>query len=262
MHLSHTNNGECRFTMTNIKSNIRASFQLAKTVLAGLFVMVAAMSTAHSELVIQEKDPSASIINQFNTLKNADAKSPQLHQFVADLNQRLALNQNDSLAWEVLAQIYYNHGYHSYAVYAASEAIDRGQNTDKLKKILLNSSAMVSQSQLQSGYLTDEVDAEFLKEYQYALSKIYGDIHGFNYDESLPKPPSPVVKPRRAKTTSRSKIQYRSSAKKQTIPTKRKVAVKRPPRQTPKTKPVNKPTKPLSPRNSNAKSADPFSILR
>jgi len=262
MHLSHTNNGECQLTMTSINSNLRASFQLPKTLLVGFVVMVAAMSTAHSELVIQEKDPGSSIINQFNILKNADEKSPQLHQLVADLNQRLALNQNDTLAWEILAQIYYNHGYHSYAVYAASEAIDRGQSTDKLNKILLDSSAMVSQSQLQSDYLTDEVDATFLKEYQYALSKIYGDIYGFNYDESLPKLPAPVVKPRRAKTTSRPKVQHRSSVKKQTTSTKRKAAVKRPQRQTLKTKPVNKTAKPSSPRNSNAKSADPFSILR
>lgn len=262
MHLFHTNNGECRLTMTNIRSNIRAHFQLPKTLLAGLFVMVSAMSTAHSELVIQEKDPSASIVNQFAALKNTDAKSPQLRQFVTELNNRLSLNPNDSLAWEILAQIYYDNGYHAYAVYASSEAIDQGRSTDKLKKILLNSSAVVSQSQLQSDYLTDEVDAAFLKEYQYALSKIYGDIYGFNYDESLPKPPSPVVKPRRTKTTSRPKVQYRSSVKKQASPTKRRAAVKRPPRQILKTKPVNKPAKPSSPRNSNAKSADPFSILR
>ena len=262
MYLSHINNGEHRLTMTHIKSSIRVSFTLPKAFLAGLFIMGSAMTTAHSELVIQEKDPGSSIINQFATLKNADAKSPQLHQLIADLNQRLARNPNDSLAWEILAQIYYNNGYHAYAVYAASEAIDLGQSTAKLKKILLNSSAIVSQSQLQSDYLTDEVDAAFLKEYQYALSKIYGDIYGFNYDESLPKPPAPVVKARRPKKASKPRSQSRASVKKPSTPIKRKPAVKQPSRQAPKAKPVQRPAKPSSPRNSNTKSTDPFSILR
>ncbi len=262
MYLSHTNNGEHRLTMTSIRSNIRVSFTLSKAFLAGLFIMGSAMTTAHSELVIQEKDPGSSIINQFAALKNADAKSPQLHQLVADLNQRVSRNPNDSLAWEILAQIYSNNGYHAYAVYAASEAIDLGQSTAKLKKILLNSSAIVSQSQLQSDYLTDEVDAAFLKEYQYALSKIYGDIYGFNYDESLPKPPAPVVKPRRPNKISKSRSQSRASVKKPATSIKRKSAVKQPSRQAPKVKPVNKPTKPSSSRNSNTKSTDPFSILR
>lgn len=262
MHLSHTNNGEHRLTMTSIRSNIRVIFKLPKTLLIGLFIIGTAMSAAHSELVIQEKDPDSSIINQFTALKNTDAKSPQLRQFITDLNQRLSLNPNDALAWEVLAQIYYDNSYYDYAAYAASEAIDRGQSTDKLKKILLNSSAVVSQSQLQSDYLTDEVDTAFLKEYQYALSKISGDIYGFNYDESLPKLSSPIAKLRRTKTVSKSKAQRRTAAKKQSTSTKRRVSVKRPPRQAPKAKPVHKSAQPSSPRNSNAKSADPFSILR
>lgn len=262
MCLLHTNNGEHRLTMTSIKSSIKASFKLPKALLAGLFIMGSVMSTAHSELVIQEKDPDSSIINQFAALKNADTQSPQLQQLIVELNQRLASNPKDSLAWEILAQIYSDHGYHAYAVYAASEAIDLGQSTSKLKKILLNSSAIVSQSQLRSDYLTDEVDAAFLKEYQYALSKIYGDIYGFNYDESLPKPPAPVVKPRSAKTKSKSKAQRRTFVKKQTTPTRRKAVAKQPPRPAPKAKPVRQPTKPSSPRNNNGKSTDPFSILR
>ena len=140
---------------------------------------------------------------------------------------------------------------------AASEAIDLGQSTAKLKKILLNSSAIVSQSQLQSDYLTDEVDAAFLKEYQYALSKIYGDIYVFNYDESLPKPPAPVVKPRSGKSGTKSKPQPQVSVKKASKSMK-KPAVKKPPRP-PKVKPV---TKPSPTKKSNAKSTDPFSILR
>ena len=258
MYLSHTNNGEHRLTMTSIRSNIRVSFTLSKAFLAGLFIMGSAMTTAHSELVIQEKDPGSSIINQFSALKNADAKSPQLHQLITDLNQRVSRNPNDSLAWEILAQIYSNNGYHAYAVYAASEAIDLGQSTAKLKKILLNSSAIVSQSQLQSDYLTDEVDAAFLKEYQYALSKIYGDIYGFNYDESLPKPPAPFVKPRSGRSGTKSKPQPQVSVKKASKPIKKKPAVKKPPRP-PKVKPV---TKPSPTKKSNAESTDPFSILR
>lgn len=244
--------------MIRIKSNIKVSFKLPKAIVAGIVIIGSAMSTAHSELVIQEKDPSASITNQFAALKNTDMKSPQLHQLMTELNQRLARNPKDSLAWEILAQIYFDHGYYAYAVYAASEAIDLGQSTAKLKKILLNSSAVVSQNQLQSDYLTDEVDAAFLKEYQHALSKIYGDIYEFNYDESLPKPPPPIVKPKRAKP----KAQYRAPAKRQTKPAKRKAAVKQAPRPAPKAKPVYKPAKQSSPRNNNGKSADPFSILR
>lgn len=257
MYLSHINNGEHRLTMTHIKSSIRVSFKLPKAFLAGLVIMGSAMTTAHSELVVQEKDPGSSIINQFETLKNSDATSPQLHQLITDLNQRLSRNPDDSLAWEILAQIYYNNGYHAYAVYAASEAIDLGQSTAKLKKILLNSSAIVSQSQLQSDYLTDEVDAAFLKEYQYALSKIYGDIHGFNYDESLPKPP-PAIRSKSTKAKNRLKTQRRASAKKTSAPIKRKAAVQKPPRP-PRVKPV---TKPSPTKKSNAKSSDPFSILR
>lgn len=245
--------------MISIKSNIKVNFKLSKAIMAGVFIIGSAMSAARGELVIQEKDPSASIINQFDALKKSDAKSPQLQQFVTELTQRLARNPSDSLTWEILAQIYYDNGYHEYAVYAASEAMDLGQSTAKLKKILLNSSAALSQSQLQSDYLTDEVDAAFLKEYQYALSKVYGDLYGFNYDESLPKPP--VVRPRATtRAISKSKAQPRAAVRKQVTPTKK--AVKQPPRQTPKAKPINKPAQPSSPRTSNAKSTDPFSILR
>lgn len=249
--------------MISIKSNIKVSFKLSKAIMMGAFIIGSAMSTAHSELVIQEKDPSAntsnSATNQFTALKNADLRSLQLHQFVAELNQKLTRDPKDALAWEQLAQIYYDHGYHSYAVYAASEAIELGQINSKIKKILLNSSAFVSQKQLQSGYLTNEADPAFLKEYQYALSKIYGDIYGFNYDESLPQP---VIKPRRAKP----KASYRPPVKRQAQPsksttTKRQTAAKPSPRPVPRAKPVQKPA-PSSPKNSNSKSADPFSILR
>lgn len=251
--------------MTSIKSSIKnrfkaSSFKSPKACLVGVLMMGATMNAAHSELVIQEKDPASSVINQFAALKNADAKSPQLHQLIADLNQRLSRNPKDSLAWEILAQIYYNNGYHAYAVYAASEATNLGQSTTKLKNILLNSSAIVSQSQLQSGYLTDEVDDKFINEYQHALSKVYGEIYKFNYDESLPKP-SPVIRAKSTKTKSRSKTQRRASTKKPSASIKRKQPVKQPTRP-PKVKPVKKPAKPAPTQKSNAKSTDPFSILR
>ena len=244
--------------MISIKSNIKVNFKLTKTLTAAALIIGLAMNTAHSELVIQEKDPSASIINQFDTLKNSDAKSPQLHQFVKELNQRVTRNPSDSLAWEILAQIYYEHDYHAYALYAASEAMNLGQSTANLKKILLNSSAVVSQNQLRSDYLTDEVDEMFLKEYQYALSKIYGDVYGFNYDESLPKSLAPIVKPKKAKVKNKSRSRSRTVAKRQAKPVKQKAAIKRPSRQVPKAKPANQ----SSPKSSNAKSTDPFSILR
>ncbi|MBH0065064.1 tetratricopeptide repeat protein [Psychrobacter sp. SZ93C1] len=233
--------------MTSIQRSINVSFKLPKALLAGLFIMGSAMSAAHSELVIQEKDPGSSIVNQFATLKNADAKSPQLHQLIANLNQRLAVNPNDSLAWEVLAQIYYNNGYHDYAVYAASEAIDQGKSTAELKNILLNSSAIIAQKQLQSGYLNN-VDAAFKKEYQHALSKIAGDIYGFNYDESLPKPP---------KVVRRSVPKKTSSTKKTAAPIKKKTVVK--PKRT-YVKPVIQ--KPTPTRSNTPVSTDPFDILR
>lgn len=234
--------------MTSIQRSINVSFKLPKALLAGLFVMGSAMSAAHSELVIQEKDPGSSIINQFATLKNANAESPQLHQLIADLNQRLAVNPNDALAWDILAQIYYKNGYHNYAVYAASEAIERGQSTAELKNILFNSSAIVAQKQLQSGYL-DDVDAASKKEYQHALSKIAGDVYGFNYDESLPKPPKVIRHKNVPKKTIRTK--------RPTTPVKKKTVTK--PKRT-YVKPVIQ--QPAPPRSNTPVSTDPFSILR
>ncbi|MGO2340713.1 MAG: hypothetical protein ACTH5M_08980 [Psychrobacter sp.] len=179
--------------MISIQHNIKANLKLPKALLAGLFVMGSAMSAAHSELVIQEKNPGSSIVNQFATLKDANAQSPELHQLIADLNQRLAVNPSDTLAWDILAQIYYNNGYHDYAIYAASEAIDRGKSTATLKSILLNSSIIVAQKQLQTGYLNN-VDVASKIEYQHTLSKVAGNVYGFNYDESLPKPPPKPIR--------------------------------------------------------------------
>lgn len=244
--------------------SINQSIKRSRATLVALLIVGLTVSTAHSELIIQEKDPDSSITNQYAALKNADVQSPQLHQLIEDLNQRLSLNPNDSLAWEILSEIYYNHGYHAYALYAASEAVSSGQSTEKLKKILLNSSAIVSKSQLQSDYLTDDLETDFLEEYQYALSKIYGEVYGFNYDESLPKPVAFVVKPRAAKAKSKTRAQSRPSTQKKTqvALSKRKAIVKQNTQPVPKSKPVKQLVKQSSPKSSNAKSTDPFSILR
>lgn len=238
---------------------MRDKSRFSQTVLLGLLTVGLTMGTAHSELSIQEKEPQSSMVNRYVALKNADAKSTELHQLIADLNQRVSINPSDGLAWELLAQIYYNNGYYAYAVYAASEAIDLGYKTDKTQKILLNSSAKVSENQLKADYLTEEVDADFIQEYQRALSKIYGEVHGFNYDESLPKPPAPVVRSRAAKSNTTSRAPRRAPVKKNTraTPVKRKVV----PKPVPKAAPVRKPRQ-SSPRNNSSKPSDPFSILR
>lgn len=244
---------------------IRKIRKATKATAAGLLIMFSAIGSAHSELSIQEKAPEASVINRYAALKNADARSTQLHQLIAELNQRVSSNPNDALAWELLAQIYYNNRYHAYAVYAASEAIDRGYSTTKLNKILLNSSAIISQSQLQADYLTEDVDAEFLKEYQHALSRIYGEIYGFNYDESLPKPPAPVVRPKAAKAKSSIKAHRSAPAKKKAqTASKTKVVVQQKSRPAPKATPVKKSASPAPAKSSGLSTADtdPFKILR
>ncbi|WP_435950801.1 hypothetical protein [Psychrobacter sp. DM8] len=249
----------------NNKITITAGAKYYKAVVTSIAIMGSAISVAHSETLGQQLDPQLNVINQYERLKNTDARSAELHQLVATLNQRLDSNPSDSLAWELLAQIYYNNGYYAYAVYAASEAIDQGYRSDKLQKILLNSSAIVSQNQLQQDYLTDELDDRFLNEYQSALSRIYGSVYGFNYDESLPKPPAPVVKPKAVKA--KVKVPRRATKKKAQIVSKKKAApkkktvVKTKPRVVPKKAPVKKIVKP-APKKSNPRSTDPFSILR
>lgn len=238
-----------------------------KTALAGLAVIVTLAGSAHAELIIQEKDPSASIINRYEVLKDADYTSLELHQLVDDLNQRVANNPKDTLAWEILAQIYYSNGYDLYALYAASEAIDQGYSTNTLEKILLDSSMAVSQSQLQSGYLGEEVDQSFVTEYQYALSKIYGEVYDFNYDESLPKPPPPVLRKRTSPTRAHKapRRATRPAIKtpvRVTPPRTRRVE---PPK--PRARPVRRPTPARQPTRRAppkpvARPNDPFGILR
>lgn len=250
----------------NVQSNKKyhwsamSDFKISKAAFAGLIIMCSAMGTAHGELSIQEKEPEASIINRYATLKNADASSSQLHKLIAELNQKVSRDPNDSLAWELLAQIYYNNGYHAYAVYAASEATEQGYSTPKLKKILLNSSAIISKSQLQADYLTDDVDEAFLKEYQFALSRIYGQVYDFNYDESLPKPAAPILKPK-ARVSSKPSRSVPANKKVSATPKKRAV-VQPKSRPVPTATPVKKPASPSPAKNSRSTTTDPFKILR
>ena len=251
-----------RFEMSNSKKNVRI-----KALAIGLVLFGFTLSPAHSELSIQEKEPESSVVNQYSILKNSDESSADLHQLVDDLNQRVAANPEDSLAWELLAQIYYNNGYYANAVYAASEATDQGYSTDKLKKILLHSSAMIAEEQLEQNYLTSDVDDEFLKSYQMTLSKIYGEIYVFNYDESLPKPPAPVVKRRSVKANNNVNNQRRNTNIKKVKPVvpKKTIVKQKPkvvPKPAPKSKPVPSSVKPTPVRNSTPKPKDPFSILR
>jgi len=246
---------------------------LVKAAVTGMLIMLGALSCAHAELTIQEKDPGASITNRYALLLDADPTSVELHQLVADLNQRVTNNPKDALAWEILAQIYDHNGYELYALYAASEAIEQGSSTSKLEKILLDNSASVAEQQLRSGYLSPDVDAEFFQEYQFAISKMYGDVYGFNYDESLPKPPvvRARVKKRAVKRRNTSSSRRSSTRKPRTVrttaatprrrtPAKPRARVK-PPVVRPKSqarRPVAKPA--ASQRRSS--SGDPFKILR
>lgn len=236
--------------------------KVTKSAIAGFIIMYSAMSVAHSELSIQEREPESSITNRYAALKNADEKSVALHQLIAELNQRVTVNPADSLAWELLAQIYYSNGYHANAVYAASEAVEKGYSTPTLKKVLLNSSAMVAQNQLKGHYLSTDVDEDFIKEYQNALSKIYGSIYDFNYDESLPKPPAPIVRPKARQMKSTSNSRHRAPIPKKVKTTAKKKTVVQKPRVAPKVLPAKQPIKSLPSNSGKSSTADPFKILR
>ena len=231
--------------------------RVSKTVLTGVLIASIAVSTAQAELSIQEKNPQDSVINQYASIKNKDTSSLELRNLAIALNQRVANNPKDSSAWEVLAQIYYSNNYHVYAVYAASEAIDLGNSNAELQKILLNSSAMVAKRQLQANYLADDIDEAFVTEYQHALSKIYGEVHGFNYDESLPKPPVVRVKPR-ASTPSRPRRNTTTPSRSAATPSTRRAAT--PARAKPV--PVKRTASPAPAVNKSASSTDPFANLR
>lgn len=236
---------------------------LVKNIVVTAAISYTTMGVAHSELLIQERNPESSIINQYTNLKNANAGSVQLHQLVAQLNQRVTTNPNDVLAWELLAQIYYDNGYHDYAVYTASEAIDLGTSTAPMKKIILESSAAVSKNQLAANLsMTSKADNEFKEKYRSALSKIYGEVHGFNYDESLPKPivvPSRnrAVNVRSSRNSSSRAVAAKPTPKpRQSTPPKARAVTK------PKPAPVAVKTPVSKPATRKSSSSDPFSILR
>lgn len=231
-----------------------------KSMLAGALTLYLSMSTVHAELSIQEKDPESSLINAYNQIKDADYESAALHHFVNELTQRVDAHPEDFLAWELLAKIYDQHGDETYAVYAASEAINLGHSSEALQQILLSDSIGVAQDQLQSSYLVGITDTAFLKQYQSALSKIYGDVYGFNYDESLPKR---TVRAYRVKTPKYSAKPKASSRSSRAAATKRanKAAMRR--RAAAKSKSTYKqaaPVKKSQPTSSGV--SDPFVILR
>lgn len=231
--------------------------KFGRALMIGCVTTVVTVGCTHSKLSKQEKDPQNSVAIQYDSSKSVDSKPSDLHQLVAQLNQRVSVDPNDALAWELLAQTYYNNGYHAYAVYAASEAIESGYSSAKIKKILLNSSAIVSKSQLEADYLAGETNEAFLAEYQLALSKIYGEVHGFNYDESLPKP---IVRARPAKAAPKS--YNRPATVKKSAPIKVKKSAPKKPKAA-KPKPAKKATPKAAPKpKSSSSSKDPFSILR
>ncbi len=236
--------------------------KVTKSAIAGFIIVCSTMSAAHSELSIQEREPESSIANQYAALKEADETSEPLHQLIAELNRRVTVNPTDSLAWELLAQIYYNNGYHANAVYAASEAVEKGYSTPTLKRILLNSSAIVAQNQLKEHYLATDVNEDFIKEYQNALSKIYGSIYNFNYDESLPKPPAPIVRPKARQMKNTSSSRYRAPVPKKVKTTAKKKTVVQKPRVAPKVPPAKQPIKSLPSNRGKSSTTDPFKILR
>lgn len=244
---------------------------MVKAAVTGVLVMFGALSCAHAELIIQEKNPETSISNRYALLLDANPTSAELHQLVTDLNQRVTNNPKDTLAWEILAKIYDHNGYELYAIYAASEAMEQGYSTTRLQKILLDNSTSIAEQQLRSGYLSAGVDADFFTEYQLAISQIYGDVYSFNYDESLPKPPVIRTRVNNRPLNQRNAVnsRYSSTRKPRTVQTHAATTRKRKPtkpRATPpvlKSKPqARKPVVKPAFNQRNSSSGDPFKILR
>lgn len=226
--------------------NIRA----AKAIITGLVIMGAGFSVAHGD----DTSSTSSIMKQYEAIKSSEKRQPsQLYTLVEALNQTITANPKDRFAWEALAKIYYDNGYYTYALYSVSEATKLGESTASLQKILLDSSVQVVSSQLEAGYLNGSSD-KFVNEYKMTLSQIYGNVHGFNYDESLP---TPVV--RTKKLTNTKPARARSAQKKER--TRKKNAA---PRRITKTViPKQKvPTKRTPVKPSSSAPTDPFGILR
>lgn len=200
-------------------------------------------------------DVQETSVNEAETaIVETEALKPKdVEQLVTQLNDYVLTHPEDRRVWETLAQTYYQYGYSEDAVYAAGEAAVLGSEEPYIKQILLLDSVALAKSQIQEGYsigLTDS-DAAFLKEYQHALSKTYGDIYGFNYDESLPK--KRIVRKKYSQPR-------RTTSKKVTRPTPRKATrttVKRPAKQVtaPRRATRSAPRVSSSPR-------DPFDVVR
>lgn len=242
-----------------MNKHVKKWFQLSTDkVPTGLLVisigMLSSIGVAHAELSITEKDPESSIVNQYEQYKTSDLDDLSVSSFVDQLNQRVEQNPNDSLAWEMLAKVYYDYGDIDYAVYAASEAIDSGAADNALYSILLTGSTFIAVDQLESGYAQAIDDEAFIEQYQAALSKVYGTIHGFNYNEALPKPVVRSTPARAAKKYTPKKRVTRNKRAAVKPKPKRNVAPKK------TSRPVSKP-KPQAPRKTTP-SGDPFKILR
>lgn len=193
-----------------VATGLRAVF--ASTVLMGL-----TLTAVHAE---DGADQAAVLTEKYNALEGADYESEALHELVDELNYRVHEHPEDFKAWEMLAKIYDYYGDYDYAIYAASEAVKLGHRTDTLQRVLLSSSVSMARDQLQSGYQEGIDDKLFLQNYQAALSSIYGEVHTFNYDESLPK----KVRTYRPKRQSRKVRRHSRVKQRVSIPTTKKRA--------------------------------------
>lgn len=205
------------------------------------FVLLLPFQLSHAD------DVQETSVNKAETaIVETEALKPKdVEQLVTQLNNYVLTHPEERRVWETLAQTYYQYGYSEDAVYAAGEAAVLGSDAPYIKQILLLDSVALAKSQIQAGYsiVLTENDATFLKEYQHALSKTYGDIYGFNYDESLPK--KRIVRKKYSQPR-------RTAPKKAPRPT-----VKRPAKQVTAPRPVTN----RAPK-ANSTSDDPFKILR
>ena len=215
-------------------------------------------SNSNAVEVEDKVNDTSEIEQQYQLLKDSEANLTELLGLVTELNQIV----DEAEAWEILANVYYDNGYYNYALYAASEAVDLGVESENLQYILLNSSVILAEQQIDNGYLENITDKQFLEQYQAVLSKIYGDIHNFNYDESLPKPVIRAKKrTHKAKSNKKGyKRKHYRTAKSTKQPTKSKQRSRTKASQAKKPT-SSKKTNPSSPPKPK-KSIDPFILVR
>lgn len=236
--------------MANGQNNRQQYGRKALTGLRAIFVSATLMGLSLTAVHAEDgADPTAVLTEKYNALEGAAYESEALHELVDELNQRVHEHPEDFKAWEMLAKIYDYYGDYDYAIYAASEAVNLGYRTDTLKRVLLSSSVSMARDQLQSGYQEGIDDQVFLKNYQAALSSIYGEVHTFNYDESLPKKVR-TYRPKRSSRQIRRPPRVRNRISRATT---RKASVK-PSRTRSNSQPASR-AKPVPPRSN------PFTIL-